>query len=205
MNASSLARAAWLAYLTAIASLLLGGASLGFGFAKDSISLWTFGTAGLLQGPLALSLGGRIQRGLGNQGLDRERRFLRITGRVTALLALAAALASAAALFAHRMPEESLGILGLGILAVLIQGTVWSAKRGLAEAHPSLALDLGRTRMGLELALLVVAALLLGHWFPWADACFGLAMALRLFLESHSLAKGTSIACGGCGSGCGCG
>lgn len=204
MNASSLSRAARLAYSTAIASLLLGGPCLVFGLEKESITLWTFGAACLLQVPLALSLGGRIRNGLGNHGLDRERRFLRITSHLTALLALAAALTSAAALFAHRMPEESLAALGLGTLAVLIQGTVWSAKRGLAETHPSLALDLGRARMGLELALLGFAALLLSPWFPWADACLGLAMALRLFLESRSLAKGTSVAGGGCGTGCGC-
>jgi len=57
----------------------------------------------------------------------------------------------------------------------------------------------------LELAVFTLAGSMLGHWFPWADASIGGAMALRLFLEARGLRRGTSVTGGGCGSGCGCG
>ena len=94
-----------------------------------------------------------------------------------------------------------------GAVAGLLQAPLWYAKQGLTGAHPTLDLDAARTRTLLELAALLLVGSLLGHWFPWADAITGLALALRLFMEGRMLAKGTTLqaACGGCGSGCGCG
>jgi hypothetical protein len=84
---------------------------------------------------------------------------------------------------------------------------LWLAKRVIAEAHPSFGLDAARTRTLLELAVLLLLGSLLGRWFSWAPALAGFAMALRLFGEGQTLAKGTALplACGGCGGGCGCG
>ena len=74
----------------------------------------------------------------------------------------------------------------------------------LADLHPALDLDAARTRTLLELAVMLLASSALSHWFPWADAITGLAMAVRLFFEGRSLARGTTltVACGGCGTGC---
>ena len=98
--------------------------------------------------------------------------------------------------------KARLASLGLAVLAIGLEAALWLAKRGLAGIHPILDLDTARTRTMVELAALVLFGSLLGHWFPWADAGTGLLLALRLFLEGRTLAKGTTlqaVACGGCG------
>jgi hypothetical protein len=190
-----------------VLGLFLGSASLWLGIAEGSIALWGFGGACLLQMPLALRVLERLRNGLGNRGLDRERRTLRVISHLLRFLALGVALASVAALLRHQSPEASFFTIGLAILAVALQGSLWNAKRTLAEVHLTLAFDAARSRALLEIAVLLLMGTLLGRWVPWADAVTGLALSLRLFLKGAALGKGTSLqaACGGCGSGCGCG
>jgi hypothetical protein len=192
--------------LTALLGLVLGGASLWLGLAEGAIALWGFGAASLLQVPPALSLGGRIREGLGNTGLERDRVTLRVVSHLLRLLALGLAMAAISALLGDRAPQARLSGLGLAVLAVGLEASLWLVKRGLHGIHPALDLDGARTRTMLELAALLLAGGFLGQWFPWADAGTGLLMALRLFLEGRTLAKGTTLqaaACGGCGGGCG--
>ncbi len=201
-------RASRLSLLTALLSLILGGATLWLGLTEGAITLWGFGSACLLQVPPALSLRARILEGLGNSGLERDRLTLRIVSHLLRLLALGTAMASISALLGSRAPQASLTTLGLTAVVAGLEASLWLAKRGLAGIHPALALDAARTRTMLELAALLLVGCLLGLWFPWADAVTGLVLALRLFLEGRTLAKGTTLqaaACGGCGSGCGCG
>lgn len=203
----ALVRLGRLTLLTACLDLILGFAALGLGLATNAIALGGFGIACLLQVPLALSLRGRIRDGLGNRGLDRDRRILRALGHCLHFLALGLALASAAAWYGQRSPELTLAPLALATSALGLQALLWGFKRGPAPSHPALALDAARTRALLEMAALLLAGSLLGRWFPWADAASGLAVALRLFLEARAWTKTTALqaACGGCGSGCGCG
>jgi divalent metal cation (Fe/Co/Zn/Cd) transporter len=115
-------------------------------------------------------------------------------------------MASISALLGDRSPQASLTTLGLAVLVVGIQASLWLAKRGLRGIHPALDLDAARARTMLELAALLLVGGVLGRWFPWTDAITSLLIALRLFLEGRTLAKGTTLqaaACGGCGSGCG--
>jgi hypothetical protein len=199
-------RASALALLTALVGLLLGGGAVWLGVQEDAIACWGFGAASLLQVAPALSLQGRIREGLGNSGLERERLTLRIVSHLLRLLALGLALAAISALVGERGPRASLLLLGLPALAVGLQAPLWLAKRGLAGIHPALDLDAARARTALELAALLLVSSLVGRWFPQADAATSLLMALRLFLEGRTLAKGTTLqaaACGGCGSGCG--
>jgi hypothetical protein len=201
-------QASRLSLLTALLGLVLGGAMLWLGLADGAIALWGFGAASLLQVPTALSLRGRIREGLGNQGLERDRVTLRVVSHLLRLLALGVAMASVSALLGERSPQARLANLGLTALAVGLETALWLAKRGLAGIHPALDLDAARTRTMLELAALLLVGNLLGQWFPWADSGTGLLIALRLFLEGRALAKGSTlqaVACGGCGSGCGCG
>ena len=201
-------QASRLSLLTALLGLVLGGATLWLGLTDGAIALWGFGVASLLQVPTALSLRGRIREGLGNQGLERDRVTLKVVSHLLRFLALGVAIASVSALLGERGPQATLTRLGLALLAVGLEASLWLAKRGLAGIHPALDLDTARTRTMLELAALLLAGGLLGRWFPWADAGTGLLLALRLFLEGRTLAKGTThqaVACGGCGSGCGCG
>jgi hypothetical protein len=195
-----------LALMTALLNLLLGGAALWLGLGEGAIALWGFGAACLLQVPPALSLRGRILEGLGNSGLERERVTLRVVSLLIRFLALAMAMAAVSALLGDRAPQASFTTLGLAMLALGLQGFLWQAKRGSAGLHPSLDLDAERARTLLELAALLLVGVLLGRWFPWADAVIALVLALRLFIEGRALAKGTTLqaaACGGCGGGCG--
>jgi hypothetical protein len=201
-------RASRLSLLTAMLGLVLGAGALWLGLAEGAIALWGFGAASLLQVPPALSLRGRIREGLGNSGLERDRLTLKVVSHLLRLLALGLAMASVSALLGDRAPQARLTGLGLGLLALGFEVPLWLAKRGLAGLHPALDLDGARARTMLELATLLLAGGLLGFWLPWADAVTGLALALRLFLEGRNLAKGSTLqaaACGGCGSGCGCG
>lgn len=200
-------RATRLALVSASVGLLLGGAALWLGGTMGAVGLWGFGAACLLLVPTALSVHGRVREGLGNRGLERERLAHRIVSHMLRLLALGVASAAAIALLGNPLPDPRLEPLGLAVLAMGLLTTLWLGKRGLAELHPTLGLDAARTRTLLELAALLFAGSLLGRWLAWAPALAGLAMALRLFQEGQRLAKGSALppACGGCGSGCGCG
>jgi len=200
-------RASRLALLAAALGLSLGAAALGLGLTEGAIAFWGFGAATLLRVPLALNLWWRLRAGLGNRGLDLERRFLRALGLLLRVLALGITLTAGASIFGHRSPEATLSALGLAALAVLLQAVLWLAKLRVKEAHPAMALDAVRARTQAESALLLLAGVLLGRWFFWADAVAALALALRLFLDGRAQAQLTNLssACGGCGSGCGCG
>jgi hypothetical protein len=201
-------RASVLTLLAALAGLVLGGAALWLGVQEDAIAFWGFGAASLLQVPPALSLRGRIKDGLGNSGLERDRLTLRIVSHLLRLLALGMAMASVSALLAGRAPRAGFLMPAFSTLAAGLQLSLWLGKRGLSGIHPILELGIVRTRTALELAALLVLGSFLGQWLPSADAITSLLLALRIFLEGRTLGKSTTLqaaACGGCGSGCGCG
>ena len=202
--AHHLSRAARIALLSAGCAFALGVVSLGLAFATGAIALGGLGAACLLQVPLALALFGRIRIGLGNRGLDRERRILEFIGQLSRWLALGLVLTAAAAWMGGRTPESSLASLAFSATAMGVLAILWRLKQGLTALHPALALDARRTRTMVDLAALVLIGNLLGHWFSWADACAASALALRLFFEGLSLARLTAVkvACGGCSSGC---
>jgi len=196
-------RASGFALLTALGGLILGGAALWLGVAEGAVALWGFGAACLLQVPPALSLRHRVIGGLGNNGLERERLTLRGVSFLLRLLALGMAMAAISALLGERAPQAGVLSLGLAILALASLGLLWRAKRPLVDLHPALALDADRARTLSALAVLLVAANLLGRWFPWADASAGLVMAVSLFMEGRTLGRGTTLAPAACGGGCG--
>jgi hypothetical protein len=200
-------RAAPLALLAVPICLPLGGGALWLGVSLGAIAFWGFGAACLLQVPPALSLRRRILDGLGNAGLERERLTLKTVSFLLRLLALGLGLASGMALFEGGSTQTHPASLIVAVAALGLLVPLWVAKQGLRELHPALDLDAARTRTLVGLAGLLLVGCLLGRWFPWADAASGLVFALGLFLEGRSLAKATTLqaACGGCGSGCGCG
>ena len=196
-------RASGLTLLTALGDLSLGGAALWLGLAEGAIALWGFGTACLLQVPPALSLHQRALDGLGNSGLERERLTLRSVSFLLRMLALGMAMASVSALLGARAPQAGLLPIGVAVLAVGCLASLWRLKRPLADFHAALALDADRARTLSLLAVLLLAASVLGHWFPWADAVVGLVMAVGLFLEGRTMGRGTTLAPTACGGGCG--
>ncbi|MBI1754587.1 MAG: hypothetical protein HY014_15375 [Acidobacteria bacterium] len=200
-------RAGSQALLMAGLGLAFGGAALWAGLGEGSVALWGFGGACLLQVAPALSLRWRIAQGLGNSGLDRERRILRISSFLQRFLALGLAMASVSALLGERAPQTTSATQGAALLAVLAFAPLWFAKRSFGPAHPAFQQEADRSLLLLALAVLLLAATVLGRWFFWADAAAGLAQALGLFFAGQALAKATSLPAfrGGCGGSCSCG
>ena len=198
--------AAPMSLLSAGANVLFGTACVTLGVLQSSPALGGFGAACVLQIPLSLSLFFRIRAGLGNRGLERQLRSLRLVSYGVRLLALGLAAYAAIALLDRRVPDPTLAAPALALLAAVLLGWLWATKRTLSEFHPSLALDSARARTQLELAAILLAGTLVGHWFPVADAVTALALAARLWVEGRSLAALSAFkaACGGCGTGCGC-
>lgn len=204
---AEVSRAPRLALATVAASLVLGVPALWLGLEQGAVALWAFGAACLLLGLPSLGAWQRIREGFGNRGLERERLALRAASHFLRLLALGVVLTAVAAFMGGRVPQASLPGLGLALLAPGALAPLWWAKRGLAGIHPTLGLDVSRTRALLELAVLLLASVLLGRWLPWADAAVAVLMGLRLFLAGQALVKVSALqaaSCGSCGS-CGCG
>ena len=196
-----------LALLSAGAGLLVGGAAFVQGVATEVPLAWGFGLAGLLQVAPSLAVGYRLREGLGNRGLDGERRTLRITSHLLRFLALGLGIACALAWTAGSAPRPGAGDLTVAGGALVSWGGLWFGKRRFRTLHPSLGQDAARARTLAGLAGLQLAGGLLGLAFPWAGPAAGLAMAAWLFQEGRTLAKATTVSlvgCGGCGS-CGCG
>lgn len=202
-----LSKALWLARVTVLLTLHIGCAALWLGWTQGAIALGGFGGVCLLQAAPAFSLGLRLQGGLGNEGLERDRLTLRTTAHLLRLLALGLAGLGLLALRGEWLPSSNLISWGLPPLALLLVVCLWGAKRRLVGLHPALELDAARTQVLLELAMLLAAGSLLGLRLPWADAVSALLLAIRIFLAGQGLAKATTLqaACGGCGTGCGCG
>ncbi len=204
---ADLARYLWLSRLSALVALHLGPAALWLSWTQVGIAIGGFGAACLLLVPSALSLGFRIRGGLGNEGLERDRLTLRATAYLLRLLALGVAGVGLLALQGEWMPSTTAATRGLPPVALLLMVGIWGAKRRLVGLHPALELDAARSQVPVELAMLLAAGSLLGLLVPWADALTALALAIRIFVAGQGLAKATTLqaACGGCGTGCGCG
>ncbi len=192
---------------SSLVGLALGATGLWLGIEKHVPPAWGLGLACILRVPSALSALGRVRAGLGNQGLERERVTLRVLSHLLRLVALGLAVAAGLILQEPATAEGRSESMGMGLLATLLVGSLWLAKRGLRAQHPTLTLEAYRTGNLLGSSLLLLLGGVLAHWFTWALGVAGLGMAWSLLLEARTLAKGTTlpVACGGCGSGCGCG
>lgn len=192
------------AWATALAGLALGLGLAALGLQEGLVAMTAAGAAALVGVPATVSLALRLRDGLGNRGLDRDRRLLRTEAH---LLRLGALVTGAMAVVGARQAAPGPWALPAVGAAVLLLAGLWLLRRGQAGQSPALDLDLRRTRLPLELAALALAGVLLGQRFPWADAAAGLAVAARMFGAGWGLGKATTLeaACGGCGGGCGCG
>ena len=196
-----------LALLTAGVGLVLGGLAVVQGVSSETPMTWGFGFACLLQMAPSLAVGYRLREGLGNLGLDGERRTLRITSHLLRFLALGLVIACILAWTGGSAPRPGAGDFTLAGAALASWLGLWFGKRRFRTLHPSLGQDAARARTLAGLAGLLLAGALLGLAFPWAGPTAGLAMAAWIFVEGRTLAKATTVSlvgCGGCGS-CGCG
>lgn len=184
----------------------LGLGALAWGVRADLPMAWGIGLACLLQVGPSLAVANRLREGLGNRGLDGERRTLRATAHLTRLLALVLAIAAVLAWNGGpSAPVDPLAlVLAVGVLVAW--AGLWLAKRAWSQAHPSLLQDAGRTRTLVELAGLLVLGVSLGSVQAWVAHAVALGMALVLFRMGQAVARETRLslsACGGCGGGCG--
>jgi len=196
-----------LALLTAGVGLVLGGVAVVQGVSSDMPMAWGFGLACLLQVAPSLAVGYRLREGLGNRGLDGERRTLRITSHLARLLALGLAIACVLAWTGGRSPRPGAWDFALAGAALASWLGLWFGKRRFGPLHPSLGQDAARARTLAGLAGLLLAGGPLGLAFPWGGPAAGMVMAAWIFVEGRTLAKATTVSlvgCGGCGS-CGCG
>ncbi|HEX9010991.1 MAG TPA: hypothetical protein VF804_11550, partial [Holophagaceae bacterium] len=115
-----------LALLTAGAALVLGVAAVGLGIAYETPMAWGFGLACLLQVAPSLAVGYRLREGLGNRGLDGERRTLRITSHLLRLLALGLAIASILAWTEGNAPRPGTPGFALAGLALVTWLGLWT-------------------------------------------------------------------------------
>ena len=192
------------AWATALAGIACGLGLGTLGLQEGLVAMTAAGAAALAGVPATVSLALRLRAGLGNRGLDRDRRLLRTEAH---LLRLGSLVAGALAVLGARQSVPGPWVLPALGLTVILLLALWLLRRGQGGQNPALDLDLRRTRLPLDLAVLALAGVLLGQRFPWADAAAGLAVAVRMFMAGWGLGKATTLeaACGGCGGGCGCG
>lgn len=196
-----------LVLLTAGAGLVLGGLAVIQGVPSDMPLAWGFGFACLLQVAPSMVVAYRLREGLGNRGLDGERRTLRITSHLLRFLALGLAIACILAWTAGSAPRPGAGDFAVAGVGLGSWGGLWLGKRRFGTLHPSLSQDTARARTLAGFAGLLLVGGLLGLAFSWSGPAAGLVMAAWLFHEGRTLAKATTVSlvgCGGCGS-CGCG
>jgi hypothetical protein len=198
------ARAGRLLAAGAALLLALGLAGTALGLHEGITALWGFGAVCLLHLPMTLAAGQRLREGLGNRGLDRELRTLRIVSRLLRLLAAGMAMAAGHDLFYHRETPPTLIHLALAALALLTLAALAWSKHGSAGCHPTLAQDARQARHLTELAGLLLAGVVGSAWLPWLGGAAALAQALWVFGAAQALARSLAIPVGGCGS-CSCG
>lgn len=186
-----------------LVALVAGGMNAWIGFKLGQPGLWALGLAlwvGLLP---AGSLFKRLQEGLDNRGLERERLTQRVAGWALRGVAMSAALV----LWLDppvQADEQAWVVLG-GTLFVALGS--WGQKRAYRDDHPSLAAEALRARLLVEAAALLLVGFALGERFVWGGRLGGLFMALRLFWGGQVWVKASTVtvtSCGGCGGGCGC-
>jgi len=184
--------------------LVLGLAGTGLGLRDGIVALWGFGVLCLLHLPMTLAAGRRLREGLGNRGLDRELRTLRLGSRLLRLLAVGMALAAGIDLVHFRGPESTAFHVSLAAIALSTLASLAWNKRGWVDHHPTLAQDARQTRHLMGLAGLLVVGSVAGAWLPWLGSAAALALALWTFGAAQGLAKSLAVPARGCG-GCSCG
>lgn len=189
----------------ALASALLGIGAMILAFQYALLALGGWGALALLQAPLALGVHRRVRAGLGNRGLDSERRSLRGVGRLLLPLSLAFLGVGVAALAGRWSPEAV-------VWAWVIPGAALAGSLGYLAflagkgGHPTLLQHRGRIRSAGAAAGIALVGVLAEPRWPGADAVALLALALLAFGEGRRLRALVAVkaACGGCGS-CSCG
>lgn len=183
---------------------LLAGLALAGSVRASSTALGCLGL-GLLAGlPASWALVARIREPLGNAGVVREHRALRVQSHVQRGLAVIAGLAGAWSLWEGGGLPGPAFLHGAGLLVVPALAAA-GLRLGLDRSLPTAPLEWRRACLALGGALLILGAALGLTILPRGEALATLLLAIWLWLEGQAAAQTIAlpkVCCGGCGGGC---
>ena len=194
-RATALHRGLSLEYFTVAWNLLEAAAALASGAVAGSIALISFGLDSLIE----VSSGGillwRLHADQDEQRRERvERKALKLVGSSLLLLAAYVTGDSVLSLVRREVPERSLPGIALAIASLLAMPLLARAKRRVASALGSSALqaDSRQTDICAYLSAILLLGLLLNAAFGWwwADPVAGLAMVPLIAYEGSEALRG---------------
>src|SRR5512138_763702 len=174
-------RGLWLNYATIAYNCLEAVVSLIAGIVAGSVSLIGFGVDSVIEVTASGAAQWRLRSDLDHARRERvERVTLRVIGWSFLALAVYVAVDSLTSLWFHERPEGSVAGTVILVLSVVIMPTLARAKRRVARALGSAALEADATQTSLCAYLSVIAlagvalSTLFGWW--WCDPLAALAM-----------------------------
>lgn len=200
-----LARGRRLEIFTVLWNSTEGIVSLAFGLLAGSIALVGFGLDSFIEMSSGLILLWRLQsRQDPAEGERAEVTALRLVGLSLLLLAGYLIADSLQALIAREAPQASLPGMGIAVLSLIVMPLLGRAKRRVASALHSHALeaDALQTAICSYLSVILLGGLLLnalwGWW--WADPLAALLMTPILVREGLEGLRGERCECAACGT-----
>ena len=202
-RATALHRGLSLEYFTVAWNLLEAAVALASGALAGSIALVSFGMDSLIE----VSSGGillwRLHADQDEPRRERvERKALKLVGLSLLLLAAYVTGDSVLSLVRRELPERSLPGIALAIASLLVMPVLARAKRKVASALGSSALqaDSRQTDICAYLSAILLLGLLLNAAFGWwwADPVAGLAMVPLIAYEGSEALRGKTC-CRHCG------
>ncbi len=186
-----------LEYLTIGYNCLEGFIAVISGFIAASIALVGFGFDSFIEVASASILLWRLRADVDEVRRERtEQTALKLIGISFMLLALYVCYDSIRALFSHKLPDESMVGIVLGLTSLLLMPLLVRSKRKVARQIQSkaLAADAKQTLLCTYLSAILLGGLLfnalLGWW--WADPVAGLLMVPIIVKEGIEALKGKS-------------
>ena len=210
MNAGSgvnWARRAWvLAWITVAYNLVEAALSMRFGAGDDAVGLFGFGVDSLVEVASGMVVMGRLRHGFHAKAQEAERRATLIIAGLFMALALGIGVGALIQLVRGHHPSTTLPGLLISGASILTMGSLYAAKKRVAQALDSASLrsDAACTRACLNLSLVLFLGsglFLLSPKLAWAEAVAALGLALligREGLETWRAARSPDFS-GGCG------
>jgi divalent metal cation (Fe/Co/Zn/Cd) transporter len=202
-RAAAIHRGLSLEYFTVAWNLLEAAVALLFGALAGSIALIGFGLDSLIEVSSGGALLWRLRADHDEERRERvERSAVKLVGWSLLLLATYVAGESVVSLVRHEAPERSLAGIALAIASLIVMPLLARAKRRVASALGSSALqaDSRQTDICAYLSAILLLGLLLnaalGWW--WADPVAGLVMVPVVAYEGSEALRGKTC-CQHCG------
>jgi divalent metal cation (Fe/Co/Zn/Cd) transporter len=203
MRAATIHRGLSLEYFTVVWNLLEAAVALVSGAVAGSIALIGFGLDSLIEVSSGTILLWRLHADHDEERRERvERNALRLVGVSLILLAVYVAGDSVISLVTRKAPQRSLPGIALAIVSLIAMPLLARAKRRVAWALGSAALqaDSRQTDICAYLSAVLLLGLLLNATFGWwwADPVAGLVMVPLIGYEGSEALRGKTC-CRDCG------